>query len=74
MTDEPTIKLVRSDREQVIDLVSSLVGLAILYYTLNPEPFDTALDKIRAWGRRVLYRWSVYEALTEIRSLPETDS
>ena len=71
MSDE--VKLVKSDREQIIDLATTLVGLAILIYTLNPEPFDELAERIKARFHGWLHRVSIWEARQAIRSLPEID-
>jgi hypothetical protein len=68
-----SIRLVKSDREQIIDLATALIGLGVMYYTINPEPFQQAWNRVRAWGYAWNHRISVAEALTAIRSLPETD-
>jgi DNA-binding IclR family transcriptional regulator len=73
MTEEQPVKLVKSDREQIIDLLTTAVGLVVLAYTTNPEPFQRAWDRVRAWGYAWHHRISVLEALQAIRSLPETD-
>jgi hypothetical protein len=67
------VKLVKSDREQIIDLVTTLVGLAILAYSTHPEPFQAAWERVQAWGHAWYHRVTVWEALQAIRSLPETD-
>ena len=36
------VRLIKSDRERIIDLVTTLIGLGVLYYSTNPEPFQRA--------------------------------
>ena len=71
MTEE--IRIVKSDREQITELVATLIGLAVLAYTSNPGWFESAWDRVRAWAYAWNHRISVWEALQAIRSLPETD-
>jgi len=71
--DEPQITIVHSDRDQILDLATTLIGLAVLYYTINPDPFDRFVDKCRAFVHGWIHRVSVWEARQAIRSLPETD-
>ena len=59
--------------EKIIDLVATLVGLGILAFTQNPDPFIRVGERVRAWGFAWNHRISVWEALNAIRSLPETD-
>jgi hypothetical protein len=73
MTDQEHVKLVKSDREQIIDLATTVIGLVVLYYATNPEPFQRGWDRVKAWGYAWVHRVSVWEALQAIRSLPETD-
>jgi hypothetical protein len=72
MTDKQPV-LVKSDREQIIDLVTTVIGLTVLAYSTNPEPFQRAWERVQSWGHAWYYRVSVWEALQAIRSLPETD-
>jgi hypothetical protein len=67
------VRLIKSDRERIIDLVTTLIGLGVLYYSTNPEPFQRAWERVQAWGHAWYHRVSVWEALQAIRSLPETD-
>lgn len=71
--DKERVRLVKSDKEQIVDLVTTLAGVIILAYNLNPDPFQRALDRVHAWGYAWMHRVSVWEALQAIRSLPETD-
>lgn len=76
MTDEKKnerVRLVKSDREQIIDLITTLAGLTVLAYSTHPEPFQAAWERVQAWGHAWYHRVSVWEALAAIRSLPETD-
>ena len=68
-----TVRVVKSDKEQIIDLFTALGGLAFLYYSLHPEAVQSGWDHVRAWGHAWVHRISVWEALQAIRSLPETD-
>lgn len=63
----------KSDTEQIIDLVTTIVGLAILAYTLDPEPFDRILTALKRRANKWFHRVSVWQAIQDIRSLPETD-
>lgn len=73
MDDAREIKLIKSDRQLAADVVTSLVGLAVMYYVLNPN----AVEDARAWVNRrinaLAHRMSVWSATMSIRSLPETD-
>jgi hypothetical protein len=71
--DQRIIVKTKSDTEQIIDLATTVVGLAILAYTLDPDPFDRVLDVFRAKVHSLFHRLSVWEARQAIRSLPETD-
>lgn len=73
MTDPQRVRVVKSDIDQIIDLVTALVGLGVLWYTQNPEPFEHAAAKIHAFGYAWVHRVSVWEARQAIRSLPEID-
>jgi hypothetical protein len=63
----------KSDAEQIVDLVTTIVGLVVLAYTLDPEPFDYVLNTCRARVHSWFHRLSVWEARQAIRSLPETE-
>jgi len=67
------VRIVKSDRDQILDLIATLVGLGILAFTTNPDPFVRAYERVRAWGYAWNHRVSVWEAINAIRSLPETD-
>jgi len=73
MTDPQRVRVVKSDIDQIIDLVTALVGLGVLWYTQNPEPFERAAEKVHAFAYAWVHRMSVWEARQAIRSLPETD-
>jgi len=73
MTEQSHIKLVKSDREQIMDLLTTIAGLTVLAFAVNPEPFQRAWDHVHSWGYAWVHRVSVWEALQAIRSLPETD-
>jgi len=73
MSDEQRITLIQSDPERIIDLVTTLIGLGVLYYAMNPDPFDRFFDKCRNFVHGWVYRVSVWEAMQAIRSLPETE-
>jgi hypothetical protein len=68
-----TVQFVKSDREQIFDLLTALGGLGFLYYSTHPEQVQAAWEHVRAWGYAWMHRISVWEALQAIRSLPETD-
>ena len=63
----------KSDAERIADLVVSLVGLGILAYTLNPTPFDHAVEWLRVRVERMQHRISIWDTLNSIRTLPETE-
>lgn len=63
----------KSDVQQIVDLATTIIGLLVLAYTLNPEPFDNLRDRLLARAERWLHRASVWDAIRAIRSLPETD-
>jgi len=73
MSDEEPAKVIRSDAQQLVDLVTALIGLGLVLYTQNPEPFERAWEHVRSWGYAWMHRISVWEARQAIRSLPETD-
>jgi len=63
----------KSDRNSAIDVGTTLVGLLVFAYTMNPEPFDRLAEAIRTKINAIFHRISVWEAISAIRSLPETD-
>lgn len=73
MAEQQKVTLVKSNGEHLTDLAVMVVGLAALVYTLDPEPFDHIVSRVRARVHRWLYKVSVWEAQQAIRSLPETD-
>jgi hypothetical protein len=73
VTEKEQVKLVKSDREQIIDLLTALGGLAFLWYSTHPDSVQAAWEHVQAWGHAWVHRVSVWEALQAIRSLPETD-
>ena len=72
MTTQKVV-LAKSDRERLIDLSTTLVGLAVLAYLLHPDPFDRAFEKVQAVCYSWAHRVSIWDALRAIRSLPETE-
>jgi len=66
------VRIVKSDREQITELIATLIGLAVLAYTSNPGLFERGWERVCAWAYAWNHRVSVWEAINAIRSLPET--
>lgn len=73
MNETTTVTLVKSDKEQFVDLLTSLVALGLVYYIANPSAFDPVIGRIKTIADRAIHRVSVWQARQAIRSLPETD-
>lgn len=71
--EEIHIRVSKNDSAKIADLISSLVGIGIVYYTVNPEPFDRVFDFLKGYVNRALHRVSVWQSIQAIRSLPETE-
>lgn len=73
MTEYQEIRMVKSDREIVVDIATSLIGLAITYYVLNPSAVDDLKQWVNRQVDRLAHKLSVWSTRQSIRSLPETD-
>lgn len=66
------LRLEKSGTEQVLNAVVGIASIAIMYYSLHPSVAEEHLDRVRGFCQKILHRISVAEAITAIRSLPET--
>lgn len=73
MSKQERVILEKSDKEQIFDLLTTAMGLAVLAYMTHPDPFDKVIERLRAYAHAWFHRVSVWEAIQAIRSLPETE-
>lgn len=62
----------RSKNQTTTDVISLAVYGAFTYYALHPGQWDEHRALATGWVGRQLHRWSVWQAVQAIRSLPET--
>lgn len=68
------VRLSKSAGESVGNIIVAAASLAMLYYLSNPDKLDRHREAVRGFWDRMQHKASVWQALREIRSLPEIQS
>lgn len=73
MTEPQKFQLMKSKRDAIVDTVSLLVFVSMVYFVMNPEKYDRMTDALNQRIGKLEHWLSVVQTKLSIRSLPETD-
>lgn len=72
MTETVKLRLERSGPETAINAVVAIASTVMVYYSLHPDVAERHSEQVKVFCQKFLYRLSVGQAISAIRSLPET--